>query len=106
MCFMKKINDWSAKMSLTKFEILSTVVEEGRLTKAAESLSMTQSAISHAISSLESEWGFSLLNRDCSGISLTSNGERVLKHVRGVLQDWELAYSQKYFLFNYKMILP
>lgn len=39
--FHEKINDWSAKMSLTKFEILSTVVEEDSLTKAAESLSMT-----------------------------------------------------------------
>ncbi|WP_042347353.1 LysR family transcriptional regulator [Bacillus massiliigorillae] len=73
-------------MSLTKFEILSTVVVEGSLTKAAESLSMTQSAVSHAISSLELEWGFALLNRDRSGISLTNNGERVLKHIRDVLQ--------------------
>jgi DNA-binding transcriptional LysR family regulator len=74
------------KVSLIKFEILSAVVEMGSLTKAAETLGLTQSAVSHAISSLESEWGFYLLNRDRSGIRLTSNGERILKYIREVLQ--------------------
>ena len=47
------------KMSLAKFEIFSTVVELGSLTEASVKLGLTQSAVSHAISSLESEWGFS-----------------------------------------------
>ena len=74
------------KLSLAKFEIFSTVVELGSLTKAGETLGLTQSAVSHAIASLESEWGFSILNRGRSGIHLTSNGERVLKYIREILK--------------------
>ncbi|AYK06051.1 LysR family transcriptional regulator [Brevibacillus laterosporus] len=38
------------------------MVDLGRLTKAGEVLNPTQSAISHAISSLEYELGLNLLN--------------------------------------------
>ena len=73
-------------MSLAKFEIFSTVVELGSLTKAGETLRFKQSAVSHAIASLESEWGFSILNRGRAGIHLTSNGERVLRYIREMLK--------------------
>jgi len=68
-------------LTLTKFEIFNTIVEVGSLTKTAEKLNMTQSGVSYAVSTLEDELGFILLKRDRSGISLTSNGERILKHV-------------------------
>lgn len=74
------------KLSLAKFEIFSTVVELGSLTKAGETLGLSQSAVSHAITSLESEWGFSILNRGRSGIHLTSNGGRLLKYIREILK--------------------
>ncbi len=73
-------------MSLVKFDIFNKVVELGSLTKAGEELSLSQSAVSHAIASLESEWGFSILNRGRAGITLTSNGERVLRYVREILK--------------------
>lgn len=76
-------------MSLAKFEIFNSVVELGSLTKAADILGLTQSAISHAITSLESEWGFSLLNRDRSGVNLTSNGELLLRYIREILKSNE-----------------
>lgn len=75
-----------SEMSIAKFEILKAVVELGSLTKAADVLGLTQSAVSHAIASLESQWGFSLLTRGRSGICLTSNGERVLKYIREILK--------------------
>lgn len=74
------------KLSLAKFEIFSAVVELGSLTKAGETLGLTQSAVSHAIASLELECGFSILNRGRSGIQLTSNGERILKYIREILK--------------------
>ena len=74
------------KLSLIKYEIFSTVVELGSLTRASETLGLSQSAVSHAITSLESEWGFSILKRGRSGIYLTSNGERVLKYIREILK--------------------
>lgn len=80
-------------MSLVKYEIFNAVVELGSLTKAGETLGLTQSAVSHAISSLESEWGFSILNRGRSGIQLTSNGEYVLKYIREMLK-WKEEMDQ------------
>lgn len=74
------------KLSLVKYEIFSTVVELGSLTRASETLGLSQSAVSHAITSLESEWGFSILKRGRSGIHLTSNGEHVLKYIREILK--------------------
>jgi DNA-binding transcriptional LysR family regulator len=73
-------------MTISKYEVFQAVVELGSLTKAAESLNLTQSGVSHAIASLETELGFSLLTRDRAGVTLTSNGELILKYVRETLQ--------------------
>ncbi|PID15317.1 LysR family transcriptional regulator [Sporosarcina sp. P34] len=86
-------------MSLVKFEIFSTVVELGSLTKAGETIGLSQSAVSHAIASLESEWGFTLLNRDRSGIQLTSNGERILTYIREILK-WNEELGQEIASIN------
>ncbi|KAA9031165.1 LysR family transcriptional regulator [Niallia endozanthoxylica] len=72
-------------MTLSRYEIFFTVVESGSLTKAGELLKLTQSGVSHAITSLENEFGFSLLTRGRSGIQLTSNGERIITYIREVL---------------------
>ncbi|MDR7072239.1 LysR family transcriptional regulator [Fictibacillus barbaricus] len=72
-------------MSIAKYEIFHAVVELGSLTKASESLKISQSGVSHAISSLEKELGFSLLTRNKSGIRLTVNGERMLFYIREIL---------------------
>lgn len=77
------------RVSLSKFEVFVTVIESGSLTRAGEMLGLTQSAISHAIASLEREYGFSILTRGRSGISLTSNGERLLKYMREMLRKNE-----------------
>ncbi|MBM7691210.1 DNA-binding transcriptional LysR family regulator [Peribacillus deserti] len=72
-------------MSIGKYEIFHTVVELGSLTKASEALNISQSGVSHAISSLEKEMGFSLLSRNKAGIKLTANGERMLLYIREIL---------------------
>ncbi|MCC2249819.1 LysR family transcriptional regulator [Virgibacillus sp. AGTR] len=77
-------------MSLIRFEIITKVMEVGSFTKAAERLNMTQSAVSHAIASLESEWGVTLLIRDRrKGIVLTEVGQKILPHMREVLNNME-----------------
>ncbi|MCI2255373.1 LysR family transcriptional regulator [Domibacillus sp. PGB-M46] len=72
-------------MTLNRFEAFNAVVESGSLTGAAKLLNLTQSSISHAITSLENELGFSLLTRGKTGVSLTSNGERMLGYIRDIL---------------------
>ena len=45
-----------------------TVVETGSLTRAAQAMGCTQSAVSHSIDSLEQELGFALLKRSRAGV--------------------------------------
>ncbi|MCI1695571.1 LysR family transcriptional regulator [Aneurinibacillus aneurinilyticus] len=72
-------------MTLTQLEVFMAVVKEKSFTKAGLILGMTQSAVSHVISSLEAELGISLLVRDRRGVKTTEAGERVLVHVREIL---------------------
>lgn len=76
-------------MTLTRFEIFAKVVEAGSLTKAAEALNMTQSAISHAINNFEKEVGVPLLLRERSGVKLTPVGAELLPSILGVLNKNE-----------------
>ncbi|GEN89090.1 LysR family transcriptional regulator [Oceanobacillus sojae] len=76
-------------MTLARYEIFRSIVETGGFFKAANVLGLTQSAVSHAISSLESEFGFTLLTRGRSGVKLTNNGEKMLLHVHRILNSYE-----------------
>jgi LysR family glycine cleavage system transcriptional activator len=57
------------------------------LTRAAESLNLTHSAISHQIKALEANFGVRLIERAGRGIRLTDEGERFAARVRAVLSD-------------------
>ena len=76
-------------MNLASYETLLAVVEQKSLTRAAAELGCTQSAVSHAISSLEAELGFSVLSRSRAGVSLTDEGERLMPSVRALLSSAE-----------------
>ena len=67
-------------MSLAKYEILLKVAECGSFTRAAQQLNFTQSGISHAVSSLETELGTTLVVRSHSGVSLTADGRALLPY--------------------------
>lgn len=72
-------------MNITKLEILSKTVELGSLTRAAAELGITQSAVSHAINSLETDFGFPVVTRSRAGVRLTSDGERIMPPIRAIL---------------------
>ena len=76
-------------MPVNKYEAFLRAVELKSITRAAESLGVTQSAVSHMISSLESELGFALLKRSRSGAQPTADGERVLPSIRGIISSQE-----------------
>lgn len=76
-------------MTLLTYQVFKTVAEIGSFHKAADILGLTPSAISHAISSMESELGFSVLTRSKSGIALTNYGEHLLPYVNAVLNSDE-----------------
>lgn len=81
-------------MSLVKYEILNKVAEMKSFTKAADVLGLTQSAVSHAITGLESEFGFSLIHRNRSGVTLTREGEEMLVTIRKVLYFNEKVHQE------------
>ncbi|MBD5555632.1 MAG: LysR family transcriptional regulator [Roseburia sp.] len=76
-------------MTLLTYQVFKTVAEIGSFHKAADILGLTPSAISHTISSMESELGFSVLTRSKSGIALTNYGEHLLPYVNAVLNSDE-----------------
>jgi DNA-binding transcriptional LysR family regulator len=81
-------------LSINKYKILMKVVELGSLTKAADAMGFTQSAVSHTINSLEEEFGFLLLTRSRSGVKLTVNGEQMVKTIREILK-WNEHLEQE-----------
>ncbi|HBJ00553.1 MAG TPA: LysR family transcriptional regulator [Lysinibacillus sp.] len=82
-------------MTIVRYEIIAKVVEIGSFTETAETLNMTQSAVSHAVASLESEWGVSLLIRDRKkGIILTEMGQKILPHIREILKRVEVINQE------------
>ena len=72
-------------MSLQKYEIFLRTLETGSVSRAAEDLGLTQSAVSHALTSLEEQFGFPVLKRSRSGVRLTEEGKKVLPSVRTIL---------------------
>ena len=62
---------------------INKTVELGSFTKVARVLNMTRPAVSHAISSIESELGVTILIRDKrKGLLVTDVGNRILVHIR------------------------
>ncbi len=76
-------------MTLLTYQVFQTVAGIGSFYKAADILGLTPSAISHAISAMEQELGFSVLTRRKSGITLTNYGEHLLPYVNAVLNSDE-----------------
>lgn len=76
-------------MTLLTYQVFKTVADIGSFHKAADILGLTPSAISHAIASMESELGFSVLTRSKNGVTLTNYGEHLLPYVNAVLNSDE-----------------
>lgn len=58
-------------------EILTAIKEHGTLTKAADSLHLTQSALSHSIKKLEGQIATPIWKKDGRNLRLTAAGERI-----------------------------
>lgn len=71
-------------MDIGKLEVLVKAAELGNLTRAAEALGYTQSAVSRIIADLEQEWGLPVLIRGRGGVSPTAAGRELLPAVQAV----------------------
>ena len=72
-------------MEFTHLRSFVAVAEHGHLTRAAETLHLSQPALSGQIKSLEENLGVSLFERHPSGMTLTASGKHLLTHARGIL---------------------
>ncbi len=73
-------------LDLHKLEIFRRVVREGSFSRAAESLLMTQPAVSQHIQDLEVQLGTRLFVRERRGVSLTPAGETLHSYTGRILQ--------------------
>lgn len=79
---------------IMKIELLRTFVEVGRTLHfrlAAESLFITQSAVSARIKLLEEELGVTLFDRSQRQLCLTPQGNRLMPHANSLIFAWQNA---------------
>lgn len=82
------------KLAIFQYEVFIAVVDSGSFTKAGEKLGLSQSGVSHNISTLETELGVVLLRRNRNGISLTDAGERTISHIRQIIHHANLLEQE------------
>jgi DNA-binding transcriptional LysR family regulator len=79
----------SNKENISDLLALIAVAREGSFTKAAATLGISQSGLSHRIRALETRMGLRLLSRTTRSVSTTEAGERVLLTVAPRLAEIE-----------------
>ncbi|MBX9462384.1 MAG: LysR family transcriptional regulator [Aquamicrobium sp.] len=72
-----------------KLRVFHAAAEAGSFTHAAESLRLSQSAISRQVSALEQDVGVSLFHRHARGLVLTEQGEMLYQAAHEVLMKLE-----------------
>jgi len=72
-----------------RMEIFVAVVETGQVTRAAEALLLSKSAVSHGLADLEKYLGLQLLSRNNRSLQLTSAGQSYYDHCKRILADVE-----------------
>ncbi|GKW26573.1 HTH-type transcriptional regulator HdfR [Pectobacterium polonicum] len=78
-------------------ELLKTFLEVSRTRhfgRAAESLYLTQSAVSFRIRQLETQLGANLFTRHRNNIRLTPAGERLLPYAESLIGTWQIAKKE------------
>lgn len=76
------------EMNILKYMAFIKTAEYGSFTKAAEVLHYSQSGISRMIGDLEKEWRVTLLERSRWGVSLTSDGSRLLARAQKLCEEY------------------
>ena len=74
-------------MSLQKYLAVLKTVELGSISRAAEQMGYTQSAVSRMIADLETEWNMEILHRGRGGVEVTSAGRLLLPVLRAIAAE-------------------
>ncbi|MBR6701229.1 MAG: LysR family transcriptional regulator [Firmicutes bacterium] len=76
-------------MNISKYKAFLTVAEMGSISKAAKYLKYSQPGISHMLSSLEEELGFTVLKRINGSYVLTENGKQIISYCQQIVKNEE-----------------
>lgn len=77
-------------MDTKKYEVFEKTVELQSLTKAAQELGLTQSGVSHMLSTIEAELQLPLLKRTRTGARLTPEGEQMMPYIHEIVRQERL----------------
>lgn len=80
-------------MELTTLRYFAAIVGAGHMTRAAESLGVTQPALSAMLRKLEAEVGAPLLHRTGKGVEPTEAGRAFLRHAQEALREADGAVA-------------
>ena len=75
-------------MNINQIQYALTVARYKNFSKAAESLFLSQPALSLQIKKLEQELGFSLFSRKAQGVTITPEGEKFFQDAQAVEFAW------------------
>src|SRR5437899_12476507 len=90
----------SVTLGLRQIRYFIAIADAGVLSRAAETLNVAQSALSHHVAALETDLGVKLLERRPRGIALTAAGRRLYEHASAVLsalgkaEEGERTYNE------------
>lgn len=76
-------------MNIDDLKYFRKICETLNITRASESLGITQPTLSYSLKRLESELGAELIIRKKNGVELTKLGEEFLKRSLGLIIEWE-----------------
>ncbi len=82
------------RLKLSQLRALVAIAKTGTFSDAALQLDLSQSAVSHAIATLETELGVILLNRGRQGAVLTPVGEAITAEAQQILERLEKICQQ------------
>lgn len=74
--------------NIQKYQAFLETVRLGSFTRAAQSLSYSQSGVSRMVADLEHDWGIRLLVRGRKGVTLTPDGRRMMARVEALCADY------------------
>ena len=81
-------------MNIDFLKMFIHVIELNSISKAAEDMDISQSALSQRIKSLENQMGGQLLERSYKGVAPTSLGEIVYRHGKGIASSYEQMLNE------------
>jgi LysR family transcriptional regulator, regulator for metE and metH len=81
-------------LEIRHLRLVAAIAETGSMTRAANCLHLTQSALSHQLRTAEEELGAPLFVRNNRKMTLTPAGERLLQSARTVMAELECAQKE------------